>query len=354
MTAKARTLVSIVTPCYNEEENVGEVYRQVRAVMEQMPQYAYEHIFIDNASRDCTVAILKALAAADPRVKVIVNARNFGHIRSPFYGLLQARGEAVISIVADLQDPPGMIAAFLKKWEEGFKIVVGVKRGSDEAKPMFAIRKLYYRLIGRLSEVRLIKNFTGFGLYDKAVIDILRQIDDPYPYFRGLICDIGFEPAEIEYFQPARKRGLTKNNFYTLWDMAMLGVTNHSKVPLRLMTFCGFLLGILSFLVGLGYFAYKLVFWYQFSVGMAPLVIGLFFFSAIQMFFIGILGEYVGAIHTQVLRRPLVIEKERINFDDRSTLAAAVRNGAEITLPPPRWDRSAFAMDTPGARDDAA
>jgi glycosyltransferase involved in cell wall biosynthesis len=306
--------ISIVTACYNEQENVREVYEQVRREVEKLPDYTYEHIFIDNASNDRTVAILKEMAAGDKRIKIIVNTRNFGHIRSPFHALMQAKGDAVISIVADLQDPPAMIKEFLKKWEEGYKIVVGVKAGSDEAKPMYALRKLYYTTIGRLSEVRLIKNFTGFGLYDKQVIEILRGIGDPYPYFRGLICDIGFATAEIEYVQPIRKRGITKNNFYTLYDMAMLGLTNHSKVPLRLATMLGFATSIVSLIIGLVYLIYKLLFWQQFTLGLAPLVIGLFFFASVQLIFLGIVGEYVGAIHTQVLKRPLVIEKERVNF----------------------------------------
>lgn len=308
-------LISIMTACFNEEENVAEVYRQVKAAFAALPQYRYEHLFIDNASTDRTVEILRGIAAADPNVRVIVNARNFGHIRSPCHGFLQTRGDAVISIVADLQDPPAMIAQFLEKWETGYKIVIGVKNASEESALFFAVRRLYYWLIGKLSDVPLVKNFTGFGLYDRKVIEILRSVDDPYPYFRGLICDIGFERAEIPYVQPRRRRGFTKNNFYTLYDMAMLGITNHSKVPLRLATFAGFCLSGLSLMVALAYLVYKLVYWNSFQLGLAPLVIGLFFFSSVQLIFLGIVGEYVGAIHTQVLKRPLVVEKERINFD---------------------------------------
>jgi polyisoprenyl-phosphate glycosyltransferase len=311
-------LISIITPCFNEEANVRELCGQVREIFASLPGYRYEHIFIDNASRDRTVPILKELAASDGNVKVIVNARNFGHVRSPYYAMLQARGDAVIFVAADFQDPPGLIRDFLGKWEEGYRIVIGVKKQSQESAVLFAIRKAYYDLVGRLSDVELIKNFTGFGLYDRKVVEIIKGIGDPYPYFRGLICEIGFEKAVIEYVQPARKRGITKNNFYTLYDIAMLGITNHSKVPLRLATMAGFLLGALSLLVAFGYFVYKLVFWDSFSVGIAPLVIGLFFFSSVQLFFIGIVGEYIGAIHTQVLKRPLVIEKERINFDEPS------------------------------------
>jgi len=308
-------LISVLTACYNEEENVGEVCRRVKEVFAgPLKGYSYEHVFIDNASTDQTVPRLKALAARDRNVKIIVNSRNFGHIRSPFYGLLQCRGDAVISLVADLQDPPELIAELVRRWEAGAPIVAGIKRGSREARWMFALRGLFYRLIGALSEIEQLRGFTGFGLYDKKVIEILRRIDDPYPYFRGLISEIGLPVARLEYEQPARRRGQTKNNFYTLYDMAMLGITNHSKVPLRLATMLGFLVASASALVALGYLVYKLVFWNSFSVGVAPLVIGLFFFASVQLFFIGIIGEYIGSIHTQVLKRPLVIEKERINF----------------------------------------
>jgi glycosyltransferase involved in cell wall biosynthesis len=313
--------ISILTPCFNEEENVREVYRQVREVFAGLspsagPGYDYEHVFIDNDSSDRTVEILRELAAEDKRVKVIVNTRNFGHIRSPYYGVLQCHGDAVILLVADLQDPVGMIADFLRQWEEGYKIVVAVKTESRESRLMFAVRRAFYRLMERLSEVKLVQNFTGFGLYDQVVVQKLREIDDPYPYFRGLICDLGYERAEVPYTQPRRERGITKNNFYTLYDMAMLGITNHSKVPLRLATMTGFAVSVLSLLVALGYLVYKLVHWQSFEVGMAPLVIGLFFFASVQLIFIGILGEYIGSIHTQVLKRPLVVEKERINFDE--------------------------------------
>ena len=311
-------LISVVTPCFNEEDNVEEVYARVKKVFRDFPQYRYEHIFIDNDSKDGTVKILKQIAASDHNVKIIVNARNFGHIRSPHHAMLQAKGDAVISIVSDLQDPPEMIAQFLAKWEEGYKVVVGVKTSSQESRLMFAIRTTYYNMISRLAEIDLIKNFTGFGLYDKRVIEVLREIDDPYPYFRGLIADIGYEIYQIEYDQPGRKRGITKNNFYTLYDMAVLGITNHSKVPLRLATMTGFVLGALSLVVAVVYFILKLVMWNEFQAGSAPIVIGLFFFASVQLFFIGIVGEYVGSIQTQVMKRPLVVEKERINFSDEA------------------------------------
>ncbi|MBE3143121.1 MAG: glycosyltransferase family 2 protein [Planctomycetes bacterium] len=308
-------LISILSPCYNEVECIEDVYRQVRAAMASLPSYDYEHVFIDNNSTDGTIPALRRLAGQDKKVKVIINARNFGHVRSPFHGLLQAKGDAVIGIASDLQDPPEMIPAFVKKWEEGYKIVIGIKTKSKENFIVFGLRKMFYRLIKLLSETEQIKNFTGFGLYDRTVIDLIRQFDDPYPYFRGLISEIGFERAEIEFTQPKRKKGRTKNNFYTLYDLAMLGFVNHSKLPLRMASFIGFIVAFASLLVAIGYFIYKLIYWKSFQVGSAPLVVGLFFFAAVQLFFIGIIGEYIGAIYTQVKKRPLVIEKERINFD---------------------------------------
>lgn len=307
-------LISIVSGCYNEEENVEELYNQVKAVFAELPQYRYEHIFIDNSSTDNTVAILKKLAATDYNVKIIVNIKNFGHVRSPYYGLLQARGDAAVLMASDLQDPPAVIKEFVRKWEEGNSIVVGVKAGSEENRLMFAIRKFYYSLIKRLSDIEQIKNFTGFGLYDQKFIAVLRTLKDPYPYFRGLITEVGFNRAEVPYIQAARKRGKTTNNFYSLYDFAMLGFVSHSKIPLRLASFIGFGMSVISFVVGIVYLVYKLLFWDRFEAGLAPLTIGIFLFSSIQLFFIGILGEYIGAIYTQVRERPLVIEKERINF----------------------------------------
>jgi glycosyltransferase involved in cell wall biosynthesis len=309
-----RKLISVVSPCYNEELNVEELYNQVKAVFAELPQYRYEHIFIDNASADNTVAILKKLAAADYNVKIIVNIKNFGHIRSPYYGLQQAHGDAVVLMASDLQDPPNMIKEFLRKWEEGSSIVVGVKNESEESVLMFAVRKFYYNLIKKLSDIEQIKNFTGFGLYDQKFIEVLRKLKDPYPYFRGLITEVGFNRTEIPYVQPARKRGKTSNNFYLLYDLAMLGFVNHSKIPLRLASFIGFGMSVISFVIGVIYLIYKLLFWNRFEAGLAPLTIGIFLFSSIQLFFIGILGEYIGAIYTQVRERPLVIEKERVNF----------------------------------------
>ena len=309
-------LLTILTPCFNEEGNVREVYQQVRTVMETLPGYDYEHLFIDNASRDKTVEILRELAAADKRVKVIVNTRNFGQVRSPYHALLQASGDAVMSCVADLQEPPELIPQFVRKWEEGYKVVIGVKQGSRESWLMARTRRLYYWFVGRLSsDVELVHNYTGFGLYDREVVEQFRSTDEQYPYFRGLVADFGYQRAVIDYVQPHRTRGKTSNNFFSLYDIAMLGITNHSKVPLRIATMAGFTISILSLVIAVVYLVLKLVWWDTFNLGLAPLVIGVYFFGAVQLFFIGVLGEYIGSIHTQVHKRPLVVEKERINFD---------------------------------------
>ena len=307
--------ISIITPCYNEEANVQEVYRRVRAVMAGLGRYRYEHIFIDNSSQDRTVEILKRIAAEDSNVRIIVNARNFGHIRSPMHALFQTRGDAVIGIVADLQDPPEMIPDLVREWENGCAMVLAVKRASEENGLTFWIRKKYYRFVNRLSSIETFEDFTGFGLYDRRVVEIIRSMDDPYPYFRGMIAEIGLPHKQLYYDQPVRKRGITKNNFYTLYDMAMLGITNLSKVPLRVVTFSGFACAALCVLVAFAYLLYKLLFWDRFSVGMAPLVIGIFFFSSIQLISVGILGEYIGSIHTHVQKRPYVVERERVNFE---------------------------------------
>ena len=306
--------ISIVTPCFNEESNVELLYNRVKSVMLPLNNYTYEHIFIDNDSNDNTLVRLKELAKNDKNLKIIVNAKNFGHIRSPFYGMLQADGDAVISIVSDLQDPPELITEFVQYWEKGNKIVIGVKEKSEENIVMFTIRKMFYKLIDKISESKQIQNFTGFGLYDKSFIDVLKILNEPYPYFRGLVAELGFLIKSIPYKQPIRFSGKTKNNFYTLYDIAMLGFVSHSKIPLRISSFIGFIVSILSLFIALIYLIYKLFFWSNFQVGIAPLVLGFFFFGGVQLFFLGIIGEYISAIFTQVKNRPLVIEKERINF----------------------------------------
>jgi glycosyltransferase involved in cell wall biosynthesis len=312
----SRPLISVVTGCFNEEDNVEPLYRRIKAAFALLPNYRYEHVIIDNDSSDHTVERVKAIAADDRSLKLIVNNRNFGHVRSPLHALYQLRGDAVIVMASDLQDPPELIPQFVQKWAEGFKVVIGVKPKSRESRWMAQLRRSYYAFVGMISDVPLIPNFTGFGLYDREVIDAIRAVDDRYPYFRGLIADLGYPRAEIPFLQPRRERGITKNSFYTLYDVAMLGITNHSKVPLRMATFFGFLLSLLSLCVAIGYLIAKLMYWNSFALGTAPLVVGVFFLGAVQLFFIGILGEYIGAIHTQVHKRPLVTEKERVNFDD--------------------------------------
>lgn len=306
--------ISIISGSFNEAGNVEELVDRVAKIMDSLSQYEFEQIVIDNASTDGTQEILRKLASKNPRLKVILNARNFGHIRSPYHGMLQASGDAVIYLASDLQEPPELIPDFIKQWEQGAKAVVGIKNSSAESAIFFAVRRLYYGLVQKLADTRTIQNYTGFGLYDRTIIDYCKSLGDPYPYFRGLIAEIGLPVERLLYRQPLRKRGFTKNNFYTLYDVAMLGITNFSKVPLRLATMLGFLTAAFSLLVALGYLIYKLLFWQNFAIGTAPMVIGLFFFASVQLFFIGILGEYIGAIHTQVLKRPLVVEKERINF----------------------------------------
>ncbi len=308
-------LISIVSPCYNEEGNVEILTERVRQIFAELPQYRYEHIIIDNDSTDRTVDILRGIARNDPHVKIIVNARNFGHIRSPQHAFLEAKGDAVIVLLSDLQDPPEMIVDFLREWEQGCPIVVAIKSTSDEHGLMYRIRSVYYKTVARLTDVKVLEHFTGFGLYDRQVVDILkRDFRDPQPYFRGQIAEIGLPHKELFYNQKRRMRGITKNNFYTLYDMAMLGITNLSKVPLRLVIFGGFVFAFLSLIAGFGYLIAKLVFWNHFELGLAPTMIGLFFLGSVQLVALGIIGEYVGSIHTIVQNRPLVTEKERINF----------------------------------------
>lgn len=311
----SRKLISIVTPCFNEEANVHKLCDRIRDAYASLPEYDFEHILIDNASTDNTVACIKTIAAEDKRVKLIVNCRNFGHLRSPLHAIFEARGDAVIGMASDLQEPPEMIPEFIRRWEQGFKVVIGTKEKSKESPVMFFLRRAFYRGINKISDTPLIENFSGFGLYDREVIEAIRATGDREPYFRGLIADLGYARAEIPFGQAKRERGITKNNFYSLYDTAMLGITSHSKLPLRLATMAGFSLSLISLLIALGYLFAKLLFWDSFTLGLAPVVIGVFFFGAVQLFFVGILGEYIGAIHTQMLKRPLVVEKERVNFD---------------------------------------
>ena len=307
-------LVTIVTGCYNEVENVRPFYEALQAIFKTRPHYRFEILYIDNASRDGTQHILRAIAAEDSSVKVILNARNFGHIRSPMHGLMEARGDALIPMASDFQDPPEMITQFLDQWEAGHKVVMAVKEKSEESWLFYQLREQYYQMLARMSDVKLVNQATGFGLYDRVVVEAIRKIDDPYPYFRGLIAEVGFEPARVPFTQPLRARGISSQNWYSLYDLAFLGIVNHSKIPLRIATILGFCLACLSLLTAVGYLIYKLLYWDSFSFGLAPVLIGFFLLSSVQLVFLGIVGEYIGSIWTQVRHHPYVTEKERINF----------------------------------------
>jgi glycosyltransferase involved in cell wall biosynthesis len=311
-----KKLVSIVAGCYNEEENIPELYARLTAVMQGFPEYNYEIILIDNNSEDKTVEVIKRIANNDSRLKAIVNVRNFGHIRSPYHALLQAKGDVVIGMASDLEDPPELVGEFLKKWQEGFKIAIGVRRSSAEKGLMPIFRNLYYSLIKRISDIDQVRNFTGFGLYDKCVMDILRAIDDPYPYFRGLICEIGYPRAEVPFDKPVRKFGITKGSFFVYLDSALLGAVSHSKAPLRLATILGVIVGGMSIMVGFYYLIRKLLSWDEFSVGVAPIMVGVFFLFGLMFFLIGLIGEYIGLLVTHTVKRPMVVEKERINWTE--------------------------------------
>jgi dolichol-phosphate mannosyltransferase len=309
-----KQLISISSPCFNEADNVDELYRQICEVIAPLNKYEFEIIFIDNSSSDNTVDLLKNIASKDVRVKIIVNTRNFGHIRSPYWGIIQSSGSATINMASDLQDPPEMILKFIEQWELGWKVVMAVKPESKTNPLVHYLRKMYYRFLDGISEVPLIKDTTGFGLYDRAVLDCVRDIRDPYPYFRGLICELGFPVKTIAFTQPRRARGISKNNFYTLFDTAMLGIVSHSLVPIRMATIFGLIMGGISFLLAIFYTIRKLLYWDSFPVGVAPMVISFFLLFSLLFVFIGLLGEYIGSIHTYVRNRPIVVEKERVNF----------------------------------------
>lgn len=312
---KTRKLISIVAGCFNERDNIAELHARITAVMRRLPQYDYEIILIDNASTDGTVDVIRDIARTDRCLKAILNVRNFGHIRSPYHALLQAQGDAVIGMASDLEDPPELLPELIKKWEEGFKIAIAVRRRHEEPGLMPMLRTTYYTLIKRISEVDQVRNFTGFGLYDRAVMDVLRQIADPYPYFRGLICEIGYPRAEIEFDKPRRKRGESKGTFFVYLDSALLGIVNHSKAPLRFATLLGMGMSGLSFFLGIYYLVQKLIAWDEFQMGIAPLAVSLFFFLGMLFLLIGLLGEYIGLLVTHTVRRPMVVEDERINFE---------------------------------------
>lgn len=309
--------LSILIPCYNEEENVRPISQAVVEILEkELSQYDYELVFIDNDSTDQTRPILRELCQGNPKIKAIFNAKNFGQFNSPYHGMLQVTGDCVITMVADFQDPVEMIPKYVKEWENGYKIVIGIKTSSKESRIMYFLRSCYYKTIKKLSDVEQIEHFTGSGLYDREFIEVLRKLNDPTPFLRGIVAELGFKRKEIPYEQPKRRAGKTHNNFYRLYDAAMLSVTSYTKVGLRLATFMGAFSAGVSMLVALVYLVMKLIWWDRFPAGMAPMLIGMLFLGSVQIFFTGLLGEYVLSINQRVMHRPLVIEEERINFNE--------------------------------------
>ena len=309
--------ISVLIPCYNEAENVGPISRAVTEILEkELPRYDYELVFIDNDSTDGTRDIIRGLCADNPRIKAILNARNFGQFNSPYYGMLQVTGDCVIEMVADFQDPVEMIPKYIHEWEKGYKIVIGIKTSSKENRLMYWLRSCYYKTIKKLSDVEQIEHFTGSGLYDREFIEVLRSLDDPTPFLRGIVAELGYRRKEIPYEQPRRRAGKTHNNLYRLYDAAMLSVTSYTKAGLRLATIFGSICAVISMIVALVYLVMKLIWWDRFPAGMAPMLIGMLFLGSVQLFFIGFLGEYIMSINQRVMKRPLVIEEERINFNE--------------------------------------
>ena len=309
--------ISIVVPCFNEEENVVPMADAIREEFKKnLSLYEYEIIFIDNDSKDNTRKLIRELCNSDKGIKGIFNAKNFGQFNSPYYGMLQSTGDATVLMAADFQDPVEMIPKYVAAWEEGYKIAIGIKKSSQENKIMYHLRSLYYKTIKKLSEVEQIEHFTGFGLYDKAFINVMRNLDDPVPFLRGIVAELGFRRKEIPYEQPQRRAGITSNNLYRLYDAAMLSITAYTKVGLRLATFAGVILSGISMIIAIIYLILKLVYWDRFPAGMAPILIGMLFLGSIQIFFIGLIGEYILTINQRVMKRPLVVEEERINFDE--------------------------------------
>ena len=309
--------ISIMIPCYNEEENVVPISEAVvRELTDSLPEYDYEILFIDNDSKDNTRPLLREICKNNPKIKAIFNVKNFGQFNSPYYGMLQTTGDCTICMCCDFQDPVEMIPKLVHEWENGYKIVCAIKTTSKENKIMRFLRTCYYKLIRKMSDVEQIEHFTGFGLYDKSFIEVLRNLKDPSPFLRGIVAELGYRRKDIPYEQAKRRAGKTHNNFYTLYDAAMLSFTSYTKIGLRLATFCGIGVGFVSFLVGMVYLILKLIMWDNFPMGMAPVLIGMCFLGSVQLFFIGLLGEYVLNINTRVMNRPLVIEEERINFNN--------------------------------------
>lgn len=312
---KKKKTISVVLPSYNEEGNIEQIYIEILKLFKsQLKKYNYEILFIDNDSKDNTRSIIRKICKKDKNAKAIFNAKNFGQFNSPYYGLLNTSGDAVISMASDFQDPVDMLPKFIEAWEKGYKIAVGIRKTSTDNIILSKIKKLYYNLIDKFSNIDQIKMFTGFGLYDKDFIDILKKLDDPTPFLRGIVAEIGFKRKEIFFEQGKRKSGKTSNNFYSLYDAAMLSFTSYTKIGLRLATFFGAIVFIISFVVAIVYFVMKIIWWDRFQAGMIPMLLGMLFLGSIQILFIGIIGEYVLAINQRTMHRPLVIEEERINF----------------------------------------
>ena len=310
-----KKVISVVLPSFNEEGNIEKIYIEVTKLFKkQLKSYNYEIIFIDNDSKDNTRNIIRKICKKDKKAKAIFNAKNFGQFNSPYYGLLNTSGDAVISMASDFQDPVELIPEFVKAWEEGYKIAIGVRKTSTDNFILRTIKKAYYDLIKKFSNVDQIKMFTGFGLYDKDFIDILRKLDDPTPFLRGLVAELGYRRKEIPFVQGKRYKGKTSNNFYSLYDAAMLSFTSYTKIGLRIATFFGGIVLMISVFVAIIYLIMKLIWWDRFQAGMIPVLLGMLFFVSIQILFIGIIGEYVLAINQRTMKRPLVIEEERINF----------------------------------------
>lgn len=311
--------ISILIPCYNEEENVVPMSEAIVNLFEgELSQYDYELLFIDNASTDNTRPFLREICAKNKHIKVILNAKNFGQFNSPYYGILQTTGDCTISMVCDFQDPIDLIPQYLKEWENGYKIVIGIKKTSKENPIMYRLRGMYYKIIKKFSNVEQIEHFTGSGLYDREFVEVLRNLKDPTPFLRGIVAELGYKRKEIPYEQPKRRAGKTHNNFYTLYDAAMLSFTSYTKIGLRLATFTGIGIGMISAIMGVAYLILKLIYWDRFAAGTAPMLIGIFFLGAIQLFFLGFMGEYILSINQRIMNRPLVIEEERINFDEEN------------------------------------
>jgi len=312
-----RKTISVMIPCYNEVENARPIYEAVRdEIKTNLPEYDYEILFIDNKSQDGTRDILRQICKEDKRVKAIFNAKNFGQFNSPYYGILNTSGDCTVTICADFQDPVELIPVFVREWEKGYKIVIGRKTKSQENRLMYFLRGCYYKIIRKMSSVEMIEQFTGFGLYDRSFVDVLRNLKDPTPFIRGIVAELGPERKEIEYTQPQRRAGKTHNNWYSLFDAAMLSFTSYTKVGMRIAEFAGFGIAALSFLIGLGYLIAKLLFWENFVAGYAPMMIALFFMGGVQLAFMGFIGEYIMAMNTRIMNRPLVVEECRLNFED--------------------------------------